>query len=214
MELFEFGGVAGGAHKVVFGDEGSGLVGGGAAVNHGSRFGVVFGRVQVQIQQVLCGVFADSEVAGADAVRDVIALAWDLSVFGVLVFVFATTHLLVLALTLLLLLPLAQLLHAQVVVNDTLVLARVIAVPAIAFAVPAKLDRLDNFVGLDVGAGPLCAELAGARETFLGLVRGGAAVLTRAFAELCRARELQPALVPFLGGEIVGFGFLETLMLD
>lgn len=100
------------------------------------------------------------------------------------------------------------------VVDDTLVLTRVVAVPAIALAVPAELDRLDDFVGLDVGAGPLCAELAGTRETFFGLVRGGAAVFARAFAELCRARELEAALVPFLGGKIVGFGFLEALMLD
>lgn len=100
------------------------------------------------------------------------------------------------------------------VVDDALVLARVVAVPAIALTIPAELDRLDDFVGLDVGAGPLCAVLAGTRETLFGFVCGGAAVLTRAFAELCRARELKSALVPFLGGEVVGFGFLETLMLD
>lgn len=100
------------------------------------------------------------------------------------------------------------------VIDDTLVLACVIAVPTITLAVPTKLDRLDNFVGLDVGTGPLCAELAGTRETLFSLVRGGAAVLARALTELCRARELEAALVPFLGGEVVGFGFLKTLMLD
>lgn len=100
------------------------------------------------------------------------------------------------------------------VVDDALVLARVVAVPAITLAVPAELDRLDDFVGLDVRTRPLCTELARTRETLFGLVRGGAAVFTRAFAELCRARELKSALIPFLSGEVVGFGFLETLMLD
>lgn len=100
------------------------------------------------------------------------------------------------------------------VVDDALVLTRVVAVPAITLTVPAELDRLDDFVGLDVGARPLCAEPAGTREALFGLVCGGAAVFTRAFAEFCRARELKSALVPFLGGEVVGFGFLETLMLD
>lgn len=42
----------------------------------------------------------------------------------------------------------------------------------------------------------------------------GAAVLAGAFTVFGGAAELEAAVVPLLGAEVVGFGFLETLMFD
>lgn len=100
------------------------------------------------------------------------------------------------------------------VLHNALVLSRVVSVPAVPLPVPAQRYFLDDFVWGDVRAGPFCAELAWAGETFFGFVCGGAAVLAGAFAVFGGARELQASVVPFLGGEVVWGGFLETLMLD
>lgn len=101
------------------------------------------------------------------------------------------------------------------VLHHALMLPRVVAVPAVPLPVPAEINALDELVGLDVGAGPFCAELAGAGETFFGFVCGGAAVGACAFAVFGGGGGgFEAAVVPFLGGEVVGFGFLEALMLD
>ncbi|KAA6408127.1 MAG: hypothetical protein FRX48_07868 [Lasallia pustulata] len=199
--FLELGGVAGGAHEVVFGDEGGGLVGGRAAVDHGARFGVVFGRVEVEVDEVFGGVFADAEVAGGGAL--VPAHVGLFGVFGFfLIFVggggFAIFCEEVLAFAVLTLGLLFQILELFVLLDNGPVFCSIIPVPAVPLRIPTQVHLLHHFIRLDIFARPFRPLGSGSTQTVFRFMRHSAAVLAGAFTEFgsCRPQPLA-TIIPY-----------------
>ena len=177
---------------------------------HRPRLGVVLCRVEVEVEQVLGRVLAQAQVARAAGLRaaHLRLLLVPRPVRGVDILRLVAVGLGGPALPL-------QRLDLVELVDDALVLGRVVAVPAVALGVPAEADVLHALVGGDVAPRPARALLARAAEALLGGVGHGAAVGAGALAELGRRRPRAGAAVVPLGGRerVVGLA-LQPLVLE
>src|SRR5215469_3977665 len=180
------------------------VVGGRPGVHHGSRLGIVLGRVQIEIQKIVGLVLSYSQIPRARTLLTThVRLGLVHITFSILAFGFG----LIVRSHLFLGVPL-HFLQLIVLIHHALVFSGVVAIPAVSFRVPAQLNLLHHLIRLDIASGPLGTLLPWSAQAVLGLVCNAAAILTCTLAILCGGgAEFLTAGVPLGFGERVGLGF-------